>query len=41
VIGIDLGITVLMAENRRSGFLWNCFMRNVEVTEAMTLAGFQ
>jgi hypothetical protein len=34
VIGIDLGITMLMAENQRANFVWNTFMRNVEVQSA-------
>jgi hypothetical protein len=40
VIGIDVGITMLMAENARSEFVWNTFMRNAEATNAMELAGF-
>jgi hypothetical protein len=40
VLGIDLGISVLMAENYRTGFLWNTFARNPEVTIAMQRAGF-
>jgi hypothetical protein len=40
VIGIDVGITVLMAENARTQFVWNTFMRNPEAGEAMMLAGF-
>ena len=40
VIGIDLGITMLMAENARSQFVWNTFMRNSEAQNAMELAGF-
>jgi len=28
VLGIDQGISVLMAENLRSGLIWNTFMRN-------------
>jgi hypothetical protein len=40
VIGIDLGITSLMAENARTGFVWNTFMKNEEVRRAMDLAGF-
>ena len=41
VLGIDQGISVLMAENLRSGFLWNTFMKNPEARDAMTRAGFQ
>ena len=40
VIGIDVGITVLMAENHRSGFVWKTFMRNQHVQRAMKKAGF-
>ncbi len=40
VIGIDLGISMLMAENQRTGFVWSTFMANPEVTSAMSLAGF-
>ena len=41
VLGIDLGITMLMAENQRTGFVWSTFMKNPEATAAMSLAGFQ
>jgi hypothetical protein len=41
VIGIDLGISMLMAENQRTGFVWSTFMANPEATQAMSLAGFQ
>jgi len=40
VLGIDLGISVLMAENLRTGFVWNTFARNPEVGIAMQRAGF-
>ncbi len=40
VIGIDVGITMLMAENARSEFVWGTFMRNEEAQNAMQLAGF-
>ena len=40
VLGIDLGISVLMAENLRSGFIWDTFMRNPEMPYAMKLCGF-
>ena len=40
VLGIDLGISMLMAENARSQYVWNTFMRNPEVGLAMTRAGF-
>jgi hypothetical protein len=41
VLGIDQGISVLMAENLRSGLVWNAFMRNRECQAAMQRAGFQ
>jgi hypothetical protein len=41
VIGIDQGISLLMAENARTGFVWNTFMRNPEITAAMAAAGFR
>ena len=40
VIGIDLGITLLSAENLRSGNVWRWFMANPEITTAMQRAGF-
>ena len=40
VLGIDQGISVLMAENLRSGLIWNTFMRNHESLIAMERAGF-
>ncbi len=40
VLGIDLGITMLMAENHRSGFVWNSFMKNEEAKRGMERAGF-
>jgi len=41
VLGIDLGIGVLMAENLRTGFVWETFARNPEVPLAMQRAGFK
>jgi hypothetical protein len=41
VIGIDTGITMLMAENARTGFVWNTFMKNPEAQRGMELAGLQ
>ncbi|CAN5387820.1 hypothetical protein BH20ACI2_BH20ACI2_06490 [soil metagenome] len=38
VIGIDLGITLLSAENLRSGKVWYWFMQNREMQDAMRLA---
>jgi hypothetical protein len=40
VLGIDQGISVLMAENLRSGLIWNTFMRNREAVIAMQHVGF-
>jgi hypothetical protein len=37
VIGIDLGITLLSAENLRSGKNWFWFMLNPEIEKAMQL----
>jgi hypothetical protein len=39
VIGIDVGISMLMAENLRSEFVWRTFMKNPEVQRAMQLTG--
>ena len=39
VIGIDVGITLLSAENLRSGAVWRWFMRNKEIVAAMKSAG--
>lgn len=41
VLGIDLGISVVMAENLRTGFVWSTFARNREVTVALHKAGFR
>jgi hypothetical protein len=38
VIGIDLGITLLSAENLRSGKVWYWFMQNPEIRAAMKSA---
>ena len=35
VVGIDVGISMVMAENARSEFVWRTFMRNPEVQTAM------
>lgn len=40
VVGIDTGITLLMAENLRTGFVWETFTRNENVTRALQRAGF-
>ncbi len=41
VIGIDLGISTLMAENQRTQFVWNTFMKDPAAQNGMILAGFQ
>lgn len=41
VLGIDVGITLLMAENVRTGFVWEQFMKNDEAQRGMKIAGFQ
>ena len=40
VVGIDLGISMVMAENARSSFIWNTFMKNPEAQRGMARAGF-
>jgi hypothetical protein len=40
-IGIDTGITMLMAENARTGFVWKTFMQNPEAKRGMDRAGFK
>jgi hypothetical protein len=41
VIGIDTGITMIMAENLRSGFVWKTFMKNPEAQRGLERAGFK
>ena len=41
VIGIDQGIMMVQAENLRTGFVWNTFMKNREVILALQRAGFE
>ena len=41
VIGIDTGITMVMAENVRTGFVWDTFMKNPEAQRGMERAGFK
>jgi hypothetical protein len=41
VVGIDTGITMVMAENLRTGFVWNTFMKNPEAQRGMAVAGFE
>jgi hypothetical protein len=40
VIGIDVGITLIMAENLRTGQVWRDFMGAAEVKRGLRLAGF-
>jgi hypothetical protein len=40
VIGIDTGIILLMAENLRTGFVWQTFMKSPEAQRGMERAGF-
>ncbi len=40
VIGIDVGITLLMAENVRTGFVWDTFMKNRLVRQGLERAKF-
>lgn len=40
VVGINTGIGLLMAENLRTGFVWETFMKNPEAQAGMALTGF-
>jgi hypothetical protein len=40
IVGIDAGIGLLMAENARSGYVWDIFMQNPEAQQGMQRAGF-
>jgi hypothetical protein len=40
VVGIDVGITLLSAENLLTGSVWHWFMANVPATHALDLIGF-
>ena len=40
VLGIDQGITLIMAENYRTGFVWRTFMADPAAKRALRLAGF-
>jgi len=40
VIGIDVGITMLMAENYRTGFIWNTYMKDPQVLASMKAVSF-
>jgi hypothetical protein len=41
VVGIDVGVTMIMAENHRTKFVWHTFMKNKEPRQAMWRAGFR
>jgi len=41
IVGIDSGIIMLMAENARTGFVWQTFMKNPEAQRGMEIAGFK
>lgn len=41
VIGIDIGISMVMAENARTSFVWDTFMKNPEAKRGMDRAGFK
>ncbi len=40
-LGIDVGVTMLMAENQRSGLVWNTFMANPEAQSAVAAVGLK
>jgi hypothetical protein len=40
-VGIDVGITMVMTENARSGYIWKIFMENPEAQRGMQQAGFK
>jgi hypothetical protein len=41
VVGIDTGISMIMAENARTGYVWDTFMKNPETVRGMDRAGFK
>jgi hypothetical protein len=41
VVAIDTGIILLMAENLRSEFVWDTFMKNPEAQRGFRRAGFE
>jgi hypothetical protein len=41
VLGIDAGITMLMAENQRSSLVWDAFMANPEAQSAFVAVGLK
>jgi hypothetical protein len=40
IVGIDTGVTLIMAENLRTGLVWKTFSANPEVQRGLKLAGF-
>lgn len=40
-VAINTGITLMMAENARTGFFWETFMKNAEIATAMQRVGFR
>jgi hypothetical protein len=41
VVGIDTGISMIMAENVRTSFIWDTFMKSEEAQRGMERAGFE
>ena len=41
VLGLDVGVTFVMAENARTGFVWKTFMRSPEAARGLKAAGFR
>ncbi len=41
IVGIDTGISMVMAENARTAFVWDTFMKNPEAQRGMERAGFK
>ena len=41
VVGIDTGISMIMAENARTSFVWDTFMKSEEAQRGMERAGFE
>jgi len=41
IVGIDAGISLVMAENARTAFVWDTFMKNPEAQRGMERAGFK
>jgi len=39
-IGIDIGAMLIMIENYRSNLVWDIFMQNIEIIDAMNRVGF-